>query len=331
MIPRIVITPGEPAGIGPDILIQMAQLEFPCEIIAITNHELLSERARALNLPLKLSQANLNDKAKTHIPGSLKIIDLGLKEKCIPGKLNKNNAPFTVECLNLATELCLNKKADALVTGPLHKANINKAGINFTGHTEFLKEKCNAKDVLMLFVIDNLKVALVTTHLPLKMVSKAITEEKIINTTKILHKDLKRLFGIENPKILVAGLNPHAGEDGLLGNEEIKIIHPALLKLKEQQINIDGPLPADTIFTPKYLKNTDAWLSMYHDQALPLIKYLGFDRAVNVTLGLPIIRTSVDHGTACDLAGTNSASPNSLIAATKLAIEFSKTLNPTAI
>jgi 4-hydroxythreonine-4-phosphate dehydrogenase len=323
-IPRIVITPGEPAGIGPDVVIQIAQLAWPAELIVITDATLLTERAKQLSLPLQLKIADLNTPRKAHQPGQLQILPVALAADVVAGQLNAANAPHVLACLDIATTLCLEKKADALVTGPVHKSIINEAHIPFRGHTEFLAARCGVDEAIMLFVVDDLKVALVTTHLPLAEVPRAITREKLTALIHHLHQELKNKFGVANPKILVCGLNPHAGENGHIGHEEIDIITPALEQLRVENINVIGPLPADTIFTPKYLQTADVIVAMYHDQALPVVKYLGFDRAVNVTLGLPIIRTSVDHGTALDIAGTNQANPGSLAAAIRLAITLSQ-------
>jgi 4-hydroxythreonine-4-phosphate dehydrogenase len=319
--PRIFITPGEPAGIGPDITIKSAQAEWPAELIAICDPDLLLQRAKLLDIHLKLNEFDPKNPSTAHQPGSLKIIPVRLKAPAIPGKLDVLNASYVLQCLETALDNCLNP-TDALVTGPIHKGLLNDAGIPFTGHTEFLAQRLHCPEVIMLFVIDNLKVALVTTHLPLSQVPAAITQEKLIQIIRLLDKELKYRFAIHQPRILVCGLNPHAGENGHLGREEIDTITPALQKLIAENIHVTGPLPADTIFTEKYLKNTDAILAMYHDQALPVVKYLGFNHAVNVTLGLPIIRTSVDHGTALDIAGTHQADAGSLSAAIQLAIDL---------
>lgn len=320
--PRILITPGEPAGIGPDIVVQIAQQTWPAELIVITDPEMLFARAKQIDLPLKLTEISLAKPPMAHTPGTLKIIPVKLPVASIPGQLNSANAGFVIDCLNLATDLCLENNAKALVTGPVQKSVINEAGIAFTGHTEFLAARCQASQVIMLFVVDSLKVALLTTHIPLSQVAEAITQKKIIATVQLLNSELKKHFGIEKPVILVSGLNPHAGESGHLGHEEIDIIEPALDLLRKENIHVIGPLPADTLFTQKYLNNADAVLAMYHDQALPVVKNLGFDRAVNVTLGLPIIRTSVDHGTALDIAGSKNANAGSMQEAVKLAIKL---------
>jgi 4-hydroxythreonine-4-phosphate dehydrogenase len=320
--PRILITPGEPTGIGPDTVAHIAQQAWPVELVVVTDPEMLLARAKQIDLPLKLTEISLSKPPVAHTPGALKIIPVKLSAPCAPGKLNIANAGFVIECLNLATDLCLENNAQALVTGPVQKSVINEAGIAFTGHTEFLAARCQASHVLMLFVVDSLKVALLTTHLPLSQVPKAVTEKKLIETIRLLNDELKKRFGIKQPAILVSGLNPHAGEQGLLGREEIDIIEPALTLLRNENIHVTGPLPADTLFTQKYLSAADAVLAMYHDQALPVVKNIGFDRAVNVTLGLPIIRTSVDHGTALDIAGTKNANAGSMQEAIKLAIKL---------
>ncbi len=318
-IPRIIITPGEPAGIGPDLVLQIAQEKWPAELIVVCDPDLLLERSKQLHLPIKLTALDLNQSATPHQPGVLKMIPIKLNAPCIAGKLNPDNAKYVISCLEVATDYCLQNKAQALVTGAVHKAVINDAGIPFSGHTEFLAQRCDAEQVLMLFVVDQLKVAIATTHISLADVPKKITVELLVNKLRLLHSELKKHFLQNNPHILVCGLNPHAGESGHLGLEEIEIITPALNILRSENINVTGPLPADTIFTEKYLKSADAIFAMYHDQALPVVKYLGFDRAVNVTLGLPIIRTSVDHGTALDIAGTGKANAGSLFAAIRLA------------
>jgi 4-hydroxythreonine-4-phosphate dehydrogenase len=326
MVTRIVLTPGEPAGIGPDVTLQIAQQLWPAEIIVVADPELLTTRARQLNLTIKLTPVDFNSPATPNAVGELKILPVTLNTPCVPGQLDVKNAFYVMECLRIASDLCLQKKAAALVTGPVHKSIINAANIPFTGHTEFLAEHCNAKQVIMLFVVDDLKVALATTHLALKDVPGAITKNHLLTLIRLLDSELKSKFHLAQPGILVCGLNPHAGEKGLLGQEEIDIITPALDQLRAEQINVSGPLPADTIFTPQQLSQADAILAMYHDQALPVVKYLGFDRAVNVTLGLPIIRTSVDHGTALDLAGSGLTHPGSLKAAIGLAISLSNSL-----
>ncbi len=319
---RILITPGEPAGIGPDVIVKIAQQSWSHELIVIADPNLLTERAKQLNLSIKLNEYQEGVK-KMHQRGALTILPVTLHEPAKAGELSAANAEYVLKTLMKAASMCIEKKADAIVTGPVHKAIINKAGIPFTGHTEFFAHASGVKHTVMLFVVENqLKVALATTHLPLKDVADAISKEKIKNAITVLQAGLKKQFKISNPYILVCGLNPHAGEEGHLGLEEINIIAPAINELNFQGFNLEGPLSADTIFTPKYLKQADAVLAMFHDQALPVVKYAGFGHAVNVTLGLPYIRTSVDHGTAIDIAGTGAADENSMAAAIRLAINL---------
>jgi 4-hydroxythreonine-4-phosphate dehydrogenase len=318
-----LLTPGEPAGIGPDITIQIAQQSWPFELIAIADPDLLLQRAKEIGLPLKVIECGLQDTYSSHQPGTLKILPVKLKSFVHAGKLNTHHAEYVLETLTLAAKLCLEKKAQAVVTGPVHKGVMNAAGIPFTGHTEFFAAQSRVSHTVMLFVVNELKVALATTHLPLSEVPAHITQKNLRMTIEILIQGLKRQFNIASPNILVCGLNPHAGESGYLGKEEIEIITPLLNELRGQHYQLEGPLPADTIFTPKQLSRAHAVLAMYHDQALPLVKYLGFGHAVNVTLGLPFIRTSVDHGTALDAAGKGTADSGSLVAAIQLANKLS--------
>lgn len=318
---RILITPGEPAGIGPDVLIQAAQRSWNADLIAVTDPDLIAKRAREINLPLKIIECDLAQQERLpHQPGTLRIHPVKFADQTIAGKLNIKNAYAVLECLQIAANACMEKFADAMVTGPVHKAIMNNAGIAFTGHTEYLAQLAGVKQTVMLFVVDQLKAALVTTHIPLQKVAAAITTEKLSAILTILNNDLKKYFHLSAPRILVAGLNPHAGEAGHLGTEEINIIAPALEKLRKEGLKLEGPLPADTIFTADILQNADAVVGMYHDQILPVIKYIGFDRAVNMTLGLPFLRTSVDHGTALDIAGSGSTNPGSMCAAIQTAI-----------
>lgn len=321
-LPRIIITPGEPAGIGPDIVLKIAQQPWNAELVVVADPDLLMQRAKQLGLPITLSSLDITKPAAANSIQELKIIPIKLNAPCIAGQLNPENAAYVMKSLTIATDYCLQHQADALVTGPIHKAIMNEAGISFSGHTEFLAERSACQSVIMLFVIDQLKVALATTHLPLADVPKKITVDLLVKQLRLLHQELKNRFHISHPHILVSGLNPHAGESGHLGLEEIEIISPALNILRAENIHLTGPLPADTLFTEKNLRLADAIFAMYHDQALPVVKYLGFDRAVNVTLGLPIIRTSVDHGTALDIAGTKAANEGSLKAAILLAISL---------
>jgi len=322
MVKRIAITPGEPAGIGPDLVIALAQKAWPVELIVVASPELMQERAALLNLPLTLQPYNPDQAAQPTKAGTVSILPVELTEPCIAGELNQANGAYVVETLRVACEKNMQGEFDAIVTGPVHKGLINQSGIAFSGHTEYFAHQANCTDVVMMLATEGLRVALVTTHIPLAYVSKAITSERLYNVTTILHQDLVNKFGIENPTIYVCGLNPHAGEGGHLGKEEIEIMNPTLDILRKEGINVIGPLPADTIFQEKYLKEADAILSMYHDQGLPVLKYKGFGSAVNITLGLPFIRTSVDHGTATDLAGKNLADSGSIAEALNTAIEL---------
>ncbi len=323
---RLVITSGEPAGIGPDICLQLADAapaDFNhAELYILADPDLLVQRAAQLKLkPALYIHHNIEHLDKYYQPEKLNVIPLALNSSCQTGKLNPDNSAYVLKMLDLAHDLCLHKKVNAMVTGPVQKSIINQAGFDFTGHTEYLADKTDSMPVMMLATKD-LRVALATTHLPLKDVSGAISKDSLNEVLIILDRFLKRQAGIQNPKILVCGLNPHAGEDGNLGDEETNTITPVIEKLKKQNMNLFGPLPADTLFTPKYLEHADAVLAMYHDQGLPVLKYSGFGKAVNITLGLPFIRTSVDHGTALDLAGTGEANCGSLHEAILMAIEY---------
>jgi len=320
-IPRIAITPGEPAGIGPDLCIALAQHHHPAELVAIADPRLIQQRASLLGLELEIVEFDATSPATPQQGGQLKVLPVELKAAVTPGTLAPENAHYVLETLRHAVRGCMQQDFSALVTGPVHKGIINEAGLPFTGHTEFLADLCQAEPVMML-AIPELRVALATTHLPLSEVSQAITTASLEKTLRTLHQALTTYFGIRNPNILVCGLNPHAGENGHLGREELETINPVLEKLRQEGMRLQGPLPADTLFTPKYLSQADAVLAMYHDQGLPVLKHLGFGRAVNITLGLPMIRTSVDHGTALELAGTGQADMGSLQAALETAIEM---------
>ena len=319
MFPVIALTPGEPAGIGPDITVKIAQSDINAKLLCFADPELLSARAKLMGLNIKINI--ISDPALTppHCAGQLSVYPIHLQETVDAGRLNKNNAAYVLETLKTAVSHINNHTIQALVTGPVHKGIINEAGINFTGHTEFLAELTSGTPVMML-AADSLRVALATTHLPLSAVSSAITQNSLEKVIRILHQDLLNMFAINKPRILICGLNPHAGEDGHLGTEEITIIKPVLEKLRQENMNLIGPLPADSLFTPHYLNQADAVLAMYHDQGLPVLKHVGFGHSINITLGLPIIRTSVDHGTALELAGTNQADTGSLLAAIELAL-----------
>ncbi len=323
--PRIVITTGDPAGIGPDIAILAAQQAWPAEIVVIADEELMTQRAQQINQPISLSVCDLKQAPEVHQPGKLKIIPVMLNMEAQPGKLNPANSWYVIRSLETAVTLCESGDAHAMVTGPVNKLVINKTGVPFTGHTEFLAKRCNVTHTVMMFVTEQMKVALATTHVPIAKLSSAITKKNLRSTITVLSDELKKRFQLAAPKIFVCGLNPHAGEGGYLGSEEIDIITPLLDEMRAQGFNLIGPLPADTLFTPKYLQQADAVLAMYHDQALPIVKYASFGHAVNITLGLPFIRTSVDHGTAIDIAGKGAADAGSMAAAINLAIKLSST------
>ncbi len=321
-ISKIAITPGEPGGIGPDLVIKIAQQEWPSQLIVLADRDLITARAEQLGLPIKLVDFEPDSKPQAHQKGQLYIMHHPLEVPAVAGQLNDKNGRYVVETLTTASAGNMEGLFDAIVTGPVHKGIINQAGVPFSGHTEFFANHSNTSDVVMLLATQGLRVALVTTHLPLAYVAKAITPERIEKVATILYQDLQQKFGISNPKVLVCGLNPHAGEGGHLGREEIEIIEPVIQKLNSAGMDFIGPLPADTLFQPKYLDNADAVLAMYHDQGLPVLKYKGFGNAVNITLGLPYIRTSVDHGTAIDLAGTGTANTGSMEVAIGHAIKM---------
>jgi len=317
---RLAITPGEPAGIGPDLCVMLAQ-EPPAdtELVIVGDPALLEKRAELLGLPLALKEF---DPDESPAAGELAILPVRLSAPVTAGLLDPANAAYVLETLRTATTAVLAGEMDALVTGPVQKSVINDAGFDFTGHTEFLAEHCQQELTVMMLATEGLRVALVTTHLPLARVPETITRVSLERSIRILHDDLRSKFGLADPRILVCGLNPHAGEGGHMGREEIDVIEPVLVKLREEGMHLSGPLPADTLFTAKYLDKADAVLSMYHDQGLPVLKFKGFGRASNITLGLPIIRTSVDHGTALDLAGTGNADPGSFYHAIATANEM---------
>ncbi|WP_371376246.1 4-hydroxythreonine-4-phosphate dehydrogenase PdxA [Thalassotalea aquiviva] len=324
MVYNIAITPGEPASVGPDIIIQLAQQDWPVQLVVVADANMLEQRAKGLGLGLNIRPYDNAKAPIAHQAGTLCVLHVPLSVPAIPGQLNPENGAYVVETLRIASELNMSGEFQAVVTGPVHKGLINKAGIPFSGHTEYFAQQANCSDVVMMLATEGLRVSLMTTHIPLAYVSKAITFERIVKITRILNKDLQEKFGIAKPKIYVCGLNPHAGEDGHLGHEEIQTITPALDSLRAEGMDLIGPLPADTIFQEKYLADADAVLAMYHDQGLPVLKYKGFGNSVNITLGLPFIRTSVDHGTAIELAGTTKAHPGSFKAAINNAIELVK-------
>lgn len=319
---RIALTPGEPAGIGPDLVVQLAQQDLSIALVVIADKNLLQQRAKQLNLPLQIIDYDPAQPVKPKKAKQLTVLHISLAQNSHPGQLNKANANYVLATLTRAAQGCLQNEFAALVTGPVHKGIINEAEIAFSGHTEFFAELTHTKKVVMLLAAKELRVALVTTHLPLRDVADAITPELITSTLLVLQQGLKNYFGINNPRILVCGLNPHAGEGGHLGREEIEVIIPILEKLRATGMQLIGPIPADTAFTQKQLAHADAVLALYHDQGLPVLKHMAFDSAVNITLGLPFIRTSVDHGTALELAGTGQANISSLLAALESAIDI---------
>ena len=318
MTPPIAVTAGEPAGIGPDLCVQLARHRLPARVVVVADRGLLQERARRLRVPLKIVDYAAAGSARL-AAGTLQVLHVPLARPAIAGRLDAVNSRYVLRTLEIAADGCRDGVFHAMVTAPLQKSVINDAGIAFTGHTEFLAEYTGAKHAVMMLTGGGMRVALATTHLALKDVARNITSDSLERTLRVLRHDLKARFALSRPRIVVAGLNPHAGESGFLGNEETAIIAPVLEKLRHEGFALTGPLPADTLFNPKRLKNWDCVLAMYHDQGLPVLKYASFGAGVNVTLGLPIIRTSVDHGTALDLAGTGKAEVGSLLEALKLA------------
>jgi 4-hydroxythreonine-4-phosphate dehydrogenase len=322
MIARLAITPGDPAGIGPDIVIKTARQPQAADLVVFADPELLLARADTLKLPLHIVRYDPGQQPALLPANTLRVCSVTLKTPAVAGHPDKGNAAYVLETIDLATTACLEQHCDGLVTGPVHKGLMNEAGFMFTGHTEYLADYTHSDHVVMMLATEGLRVALATTHLPLKAVSAAITADSLEKTIGILHRDLQRYFCPEAPVIFVCGLNPHAGDQGALGDEEINIIIPVLNKLRAQQVNVLGPYPADTIFSPDNLARADVFLAMYHDQGLPVLKYKGFSNAINVTLGLNIIRTSVDHGTAFNLAGTGKVDTHSLALAITTAINM---------
>lgn len=312
----LLVTSGEPAGIGPDLCLALAGCEIP--LVVLGDKEVLAARAKQLSLTILFDdyqEGVLLEPRDNH----LVVLPLSCPAPVVPGTLDTLNASYVIDMLTMATTRCRQKEFSALITAPVHKAIINEAGIEFTGHTEFLAQHCQVDTVVMMLVCPTMKVALVTTHLPLRKVADTLTSSLITDVLTILESSLRTYFDIQHPTLYVAGLNPHAGESGYLGREEIEIIAPTLLALQKKGMRVQGPFPADTLFTSNYAHQCDVFVAMYHDQGLPVLKYAGFGQAVNVTLGLPIIRTSVDHGTALDLAGTGTAHSGSLLAAVELA------------
>jgi 4-hydroxythreonine-4-phosphate dehydrogenase len=320
---KVAVTPGEPAGIGPDLVLKLSQQAWDCQLVVYADATMMAERAKLLNIEVDLIPYE-DDSTYIQKPKQLLVKHIPVAAPVVAGELDSENGHYVVETLRQACDANIEGTFDAVVTGPVHKGIINKAGISFSGHTEFFANQSNCSDVVMMLATEGLRVCLATTHIPLQYVSKAITPERLDKVIHIIHTDMKLKFGIESPKIYVCGLNPHAGEDGHLGNEEILVITPKLNELREQGIDLVGPLPADTIFQPKYLEKADAVLAMYHDQGLPVLKYKGFGASVNITLGLPFIRTSVDHGTAADLAVSGDIDCGSFEKAINKAIKLAK-------
>ncbi len=313
-VARALVTPGDPAGIGPDIVLSIAQRPQSNQIVAVASPQLLRERMAQLGLDITLLPCDFTQRAIPAAAGSLHYIEppIPLHVPVVAGRGDPHNSDYVLGVLDTAVTLCRQGTADAMVTGPVNKHVIVASGVPFTGHTEYLAEKTSTDHVVMLLANPKLRVALATTHLPLRNVADAIHADSLATTLRILHAGLRHWFNIDDPHILVCGLNPHAGENGALGHEELTIITPCLERLKEEGLSLEGPLPADTLFTADTLQRADAVLAMYHDQGLPVLKSQGFGETVNITLGLPIIRTSVDHGTAFELAGTGRADANSL-------------------
>lgn len=319
-LPRLAVTAGEPAGVGPELIARLAAAPLAADLVAITDRDLLARAAARCGLGLTLADDD-GAPCEHRVPGSLRVRHVRLEAEEVPGQPDPRNAHHVLATLAEAADGCMAGCYDAVVTAPLQKSSINEAGIRFSGHTEFFAERARA-DVVMMLASPELRVALATTHLPLGAVPAAITRGALERTLRIVHAELRAKFGIAAPRIAVLGLNPHAGEGGHLGREELDTIGPLLDALRAEGMALLGPLPADTAFVPAQRTRYDAVLAMYHDQALPVLKSEAFDRTVNLTLGLPFIRTSVDHGTALDLAGTGRADPASLVAATKLAMSL---------
>ena len=316
--PLVAVTAGEPAGIGPDLCVMLAGRRLPARLVVIADEQLLRARAQALGLPFT-AIPRFGDPATA---GDFSVLHVPLAHPAQPGRPDPGNSHYVIRTLELAADGCRDRRFDAMATAPVHKGVINDAGIAFTGHTEFLAGRLRATHVVMMLAGGGMRVALATTHLPLHAVAAAITRDSLERTLRVLHDDLVSRFAIARPRIIVAGLNPHAGESGHLGREEIEVIAPVLERLRGEGYELTGPLPADTLFQPERLQHCDCVLAMYHDQGLPVLKYASFGGGINITLGLPIIRTSVDHGTALELAGTGKAKAESLVAAIELAAEL---------
>lgn len=321
-LPRIIVTSGEPAGIGPDTCVMLAQENWPAHLIVAGDPGLLASTAAALRLSLKINEYDPSNVPARHVAGTLSVLGVPLAQPVVAGKLDPRNASYVIKMLDRACDGCTNGEFAAMVTAPVQKSVLMDAGFAFTGHTEYLAARTRAALPVMMLLNDDLRVALVTTHLPLADVPRAITRERLTATLRIVNTDLERHFGIVAPRIMVLGLNPHAGEAGHLGRQEIDVIEPVVRELQREGMRVHGPVPADTAFAARSLPSADVVVAMYHDQGLPVLKHVGFGNAVNVTLGLPILRTSVDHGTALSLARTGRAEAGSLRAALELAVKL---------
>ena len=327
---RLVITAGEPAGIGPDVVLAALQSPFDAQIAVVGDVQVLEQRAIALGMDLQFTLLQPDATPPSHIPGKMSVYHIPCANPVEPGRLDVANANHVVQTLHKSVQLLKDNRFDAVVTAPVQKSVISESGLSFTGHTEFFSEQFGCEDVVMLLVNDGLRVALATTHLPLREVPDAITQESLLRKLEIIHNNLRRLYGIAQPRIAMLGLNPHAGESGHLGREEIETITPAREEALRRGIDVTAPLPADTAFTSKQVLDADVVLAMFHDQGLPVLKARGFGSSVNVTLGLPTIRTSVDHGTALELAATGEASSQSMKAAITEAITCAQHINSLA-
>ncbi|HEY2781911.1 MAG TPA: 4-hydroxythreonine-4-phosphate dehydrogenase PdxA [Steroidobacteraceae bacterium] len=327
-IPRIVITSGEPAGVGPDACVALAQRDWEADLVVAADADMLAATASALQLPLTLERYDPTRPARAHRGGTLQVLHIPTAAPVSPGRLDARNAAYVVGMLDRACDGCTNGEFAAMVTAPVQKSILMDAGYRFSGHTEYLAERTRAAMPVMLLLNDQLRVALVTTHLALADVPRAITRERLRSTLRIVNMDLERHFSLQPARIAVLGLNPHAGEGGHLGREELDIIEPVMKELQAEGLALQGPVPADTAFTTRFLKTVDVIVAMYHDQGLPVIKHVGFGNAVNMTLGLPILRTSVDHGTALSLARSGKAESGSLSAALALAIDLASAKAP---
>ena len=322
-VPRIVITSGEPAGIGPDTCVVLAQARWAADLVVAGDASVLAGAAAALNLPLDIEPYHPSSPVSAHQAAKLRVLHIPVGRPVVAGRLDSGNARYVLQMLDRACDGCMNGEFAAMVTAPVQKSIIMDAGYQFSGHTEYLAKRTRSALPVMMLLTGTLRVALVTTHLPLTEVAPAITRERLLTTLRIVAVDLGRHFGLNAPRITVLGLNPHAGESGHLGREEIDVIEPVIRELQGEGMDVRGPVPADTAFAPQSLESADAIVAMYHDQGLPVVKHAGFGNAVNLTLGLPILRTSVDHGTALALARSGKADAGSLRAALALAVQLS--------